>query len=219
MVGWTGTSAAGWLGVRQQKGLAKLRWSVGDKSALASLQGWGGQVSERPSLSLLFEASRHPLLLPPPTPTTSRASTRPSIPAALPPAPPPPALSRTRPWSGWWGGGGRKFSCSPAAKLFIFRENCFHKGKRLCSSLPPPNFPYRPPPAPPGLTQLCFGVPYPELYSSLCPVSLVSSDPCRKAVSPRVPQPSVHLSPHLSQQPALAWAKGRGLRKGGACQA
>lgn len=42
MVGWAGTSAAGWLGFRQQKGLAKLRWSVGDKSALASLQGWGG---------------------------------------------------------------------------------------------------------------------------------------------------------------------------------
>lgn len=40
--------------------------------------------------------------------------------------------------------GGRKFSCSPAAKLFIFRENCFHKEERLCSSLPPPNFPYRP---------------------------------------------------------------------------
>ena len=103
---------------------------------------------------------------------TSGASTR--LLSLLRPRAPEPDTS----WGG--GGGSRKFSCSPAAKLFIFRENCFHKGERLCSLLPPPNFPYQPP-ATARLTQLCLWVSYPGLCFSLCPCVSVSPDPCRKA--------------------------------------
>lgn len=39
LVGWAGASGAGQLEVRQQKGLAKLSLSVGDKGVLAGLQG------------------------------------------------------------------------------------------------------------------------------------------------------------------------------------
>lgn len=46
-VGWAGTSAAGWLEVRQQKGLAKLGQSWGQKYP-GHPPGLGVQVSERP---------------------------------------------------------------------------------------------------------------------------------------------------------------------------
>lgn len=51
-VGWAGTSAAGWLEVRQQKGLAKLGQSRGQKYPGTEVpwpsSGLGVQVSERP---------------------------------------------------------------------------------------------------------------------------------------------------------------------------
>lgn len=40
VMGWAVASAAGWLEVRQWKGLAKFKQSVGDKKTLAGLQGW-----------------------------------------------------------------------------------------------------------------------------------------------------------------------------------
>lgn len=108
----------------------------GDRSTLAILQVWGCRLVRGPDCLSPFQPQAPPLTSSP-HPRDFRGLHPPSI-LAAPPSPQPDTS---------WGGGGvsRKFSCSSAAKLFIFRENCFHKGERLCSLLPPPNFPYQPP--------------------------------------------------------------------------
>lgn len=65
-VGWAGTSAAGWLEVRQQKGLAKLGQSVGDGSTLAILQVWGCRLVRGPDCPSSFQPPAPPYFLPAP---------------------------------------------------------------------------------------------------------------------------------------------------------
>lgn len=154
-------------------------------------------------MSLPFAASRHPLLLPPhpPTPMTSLATTRPSIPAA--------PLSRTHPGGAGSSRVARQRNCLFLEKIVSIKRKGFapHCLPHLTDFPSPPLWLACPSSAlgSPTLSSISPGVPV-----SLCPRILSGRQSLTQGLSPLPTSAPMHPCSQL-----LAWAERRGAGRVG----